>query len=246
MNQVIIYSVLSFSLAFTSVIRKEHLQQTNIIIYGPPGAGKGTQANKISEVIKLCHLSSGQLIRDVIASNQSELSTSLKDLVDAGELIPDEIITKLLSSKIDSIECINGTIFDGYPRNINQSITLDEILNDRNSKLTAAIELEIPDDVLIRRVSGRLFHQASGRTYHVDFNPPKVSMTDDVTGETLSQRDDDKPDVIRQRISVYKEQAGPLAAFYESKGILRRVNGTGDVNSVFNEVWNALELTQFN
>ena len=182
-----------------------------IILLGPPGAGKGTQAESICQRYDIPHISTGNMLREAIDAG-TKLGLEAKSLMDAGILVSDEVIVGLVEERISSPDCSMGFLFDGFPRTIPQA----EALVQRGIAIDAVVEIDVPDDDIINRMSGRRMHPASGRNYHIIFNPPKVEGKDDATGEDLIQREDDKPDTVRDRLKVYQDQTSPLIEFYSS------------------------------
>lgn len=183
----------------------------NLIILGPPGAGKGTQAAFIASEQNIPHISTGDMLREAI-KNGTELGLQAKAVMDAGNLVSDELIIKLVKERISQDDCKNGFLFDGFPRTIPQA----EALQENNVDINGVIELVIADEEIIKRMSGRRIHLASGRTYHVDFNPPKKSGLDDETGEELIIRKDDEPETVKDRLKVYWTQTQPLIEYYSN------------------------------
>ena len=205
-----------------------------IILLGGPGAGKGTQAGYIKEKFGIPQISTGDMLRAHVKQG-TELGRQAKAVMDAGGLVPDEIIIGMVKTRLQDGDCRNGYLFDGFPRTIPQA----EALQAAGVRIDAVVEIAVDDDEIIRRMSGRRVHPGSGRTYHQVFNPPKVADRDDVTGEPLIQRDDDKEEVVRHRLQVYHQQTRPLVYFYS--GLSRRdpaagryikVAGTGKVESI--------------
>jgi adenylate kinase len=196
----------------------------NLILLGPPGAGKGTQAERMTDDFSLPYISTGDMLREAVKGG-TELGKKAKSYMDKGELVPDDVIIGVILEKVRSAEAADGFILDGFPRTIAQAEALDEAFATLGRDLTATILLEVPDDELVRRLSGRRVSPA-GRPYHVDFNPPKVPGKCDVDGSDLIQRDDDKPEVVRKRLEVYHAQTAPLVGYYEDRGILKRFDGT--------------------
>jgi adenylate kinase len=180
-----------------------------IILLGPPGAGKGTQANLIKEKFNIPQISTGDMLRAAVSAG-TELGKEAKKVMDAGGLVSDDLIINLVKERISEDDCANGYLFDGFPRTIVQA----EAMISADIDVDYVIEIKAEDEVIIKRMSGRRAHLASGRTYHVEFNPPKVEGKDDVTGEDLVQRDDDKEETVRNRLDVYHEQTSPLIKFY--------------------------------
>ena len=203
-----------------------------IIMLGAPGAGKGTQAKKIAELCKIPHISTGDIFRANIKEG-TELGKKAKSYMDAGELVPDELVCDLVVDRIQQDDCTNGYILDGFPRTIPQAEALTNALNAIEQKLAHALNFDVPDENIIKRMAGRRSCVGCGATYHVEFNPPKVEGACDVCGEELILRDDDKPETVTNRLNVYHEQTQPLIDFYTGKGILRTVDGTVDMKDVF-------------
>ena len=183
----------------------------NLIILGPPGAGKGTQAAFIASEQNIPHISTGDMLREAI-KNGTELGLQAKAVMDAGNLVSDELIIELVKERISKDDCKNGFLFDGFPRTIPQA----EALQENNVDINGVIELVIADEEIIKRMSGRRIHLASGRTYHVDFNPPKKPGLDDKTGEELITRKDDEPETVKDRLKVYWTQTQPLIEYYSN------------------------------
>ena len=183
-----------------------------VILLGPPGAGKGTQAEVLCKHFRIPHISTGNILREAIESG-SRFGAEAKKLMDKGILVSDEVIVGIVVDRISEEDCKLGFLFDGYPRTIPQAEALDS--NDVNIDLV--IELDVPDDVIINRMSGRRVHLPSGRNYHVDFNPPKVDGKDDISGEPLVQREDDKKETVRDRLEVFRSQTLPLIDFYQER-----------------------------
>ena len=180
----------------------------NLIILGPPGAGKGTQAAFIASEQNIPHISTGDMLREAI-KNGTELGLQAKAVMDAGNLVSDELIIELVKERISQDDCKNGFLFDGFPRTIPQA----EALQENNVDINGVIELVVADEEIIKRMSGRRIHLASGRTYHVDFNPPKKSGLDDETGEELIIRKDDEPETVKDRLKVYWTQTQPSVSY---------------------------------
>ena len=185
-----------------------------IILLGPPGAGKGTQAVYIKNQFKIAHISTGDMLREAV-KNKTELGLIVKDVMERGDLVSDDLLLKLIDQRIKDDDCDNGFILDGFPRNIEQAKSLDQA----GVNIDLVIYLKILEEQIIERMSGRRIHLASGRSYHTTFNPPKVDGKDDLTGEDLIQRSDDKPDVIKKRLEVYFNETEPMLDFYKNKDI---------------------------
>lgn len=183
-----------------------------IILLGPPGAGKGTQAKFISERLGIPQISTGDMLRAAVKAG-TPLGLEAKQVMDAGKLVSDVLIVNLVKERLDQPDCAKGCLFDGFPRTIAQA----DALKDAGIAIDAVVEMQVPDGEIISRMSGRRVHLASGRTYHVTFNPPKVAGKDDVTGDVLIQRDDDKEETVRKRLNVYHEQTKPLIDYYRKQ-----------------------------
>ncbi|MCR4961291.1 MAG: adenylate kinase [Lachnospiraceae bacterium] len=206
-----------------------------IIMLGAPGAGKGTQAEMISEKYGLPHISTGDIFRANI-KNGTELGKEAKKYMDQGQLVPDELTVKILLDRVAQADCKNGYVLDGFPRTIPQAEVLDAELTKLGDKVDFAINVDVPDDNIINRMSGRRACVSCGATYHVVFNPTKVEGVCDKCGANLILRDDDKPETVKNRLDVYHKQTQPLIDFYSKKGILKEVDGTVAMNEVFNAI----------
>jgi len=180
-----------------------------IILLGPPGAGKGTQAEVLCETFSIPHISTGNMLREAV-EEETDLGLEAKALMDAGILVSDEVIVGLVEDRISKEDCNNGFLFDGFPRTIPQA----QALVDRDINIDSVVEIHVPDEDIIERMSGRRMHQGSGRNYHIVYNPPKIDGKDDITGEDLIQREDDKPETVKDRLKVYENQTSPLINFY--------------------------------
>jgi adenylate kinase len=211
-----------------------------VILLGGPGAGKGTQANYIKERYQIPQISTGDMLRAHVKAG-TELGVAAKKIMDAGGLVSDDIIMGMVKERIAQDDCKNGYLFDGFPRTIPQA----EALKAAGVKLDAVVEVDVADEEIIKRMSGRRVHLSSGRTYHVVFNPPKVAGKDDVTGEDLIQRDDDKEETVRARLKVYHDQTEPLVAFYQKEAAASglkyvKINGIGKVDQIRDQIFAAL------
>jgi len=202
------------------------------VLLGPPGSGKGTQAPKLKEHYCVCHLSTGDLLRAEI-SQGTALGLSIKKVIDAGMLVKDDLVLELVSTNLDKPECKNGFLLDGFPRTVRQAEELDKMLDRRGEPLDAVVEFSIDDSLLVRRICGRWFHLASGRSYHEEFRPPKVQGVDDITGEPLVRRADDNPETLKKRLKAYHSQTSPLVQYYSSKKIHTAVDASRDPKSIF-------------
>ena len=206
-----------------------------IIMLGAPGAGKGTQAHMIAEKYHLPHVSTGDIFR-VNIKNGTELGKEAKGYMDRGELVPDELTVRILLDRVAQDDCKGGYILDGFPRNIPQAEVLEKELEKLGDKIDVAIDMEVPDESIIRRMSGRRACSSCGATYHIVNVPPKKEGVCDVCGEALILRDDDKEETVQKRLDVYHAQTQPLIEFYTKKGILKTVDGTQDMMDVFQAI----------
>lgn len=211
----------------------------NIILLGPPGAGKGTQAKKIQECYSLPHISTGDMLRENINNNTS-LGVKAKSYMSRGELVPDELLITIIKDRLSKKDCSSGFLLDGYPRTIPQADALQMILTESNRKLDAVLNISVDDEELIKRLSGRRMCSC-GASYHMVFNPPKDDEICDLCKRKLYQRDDDKPDAIRNRLIVYKKQTQPLIEYYRKKSILRTLDGGKGISGIFEDIKKVLE-----
>ncbi len=216
-----------------------------LILLGGPGAGKGTQSTFIIERYKIPQISTGDMLRAEIREN-TELGRQAKILMDGGNLVPDDLIIGLVDKRIGKTDCAKGYLLDGFPRTISQA----DALKSRKIYIDAVIEIAVDDDEIVKRMSGRRTHPASGRTYHTDYNPPKKAGLDDVTGEPLVQRADDAEETVRNRLSIYHQQTEPLVNYYkhwseegsEGAPIYKKVFGIGEVSSIRDEIFKTLDV----
>ena len=206
-----------------------------ILLIGPPGGGKGTQAKKISSKFNIPQISTGDMLREHV-KKMSPLGIQAKEFMDSGELVPDKLILEMMKKKLSNEECKNGYILDGFPRTLPQAEGLDIILNEINSKLNKVIIIKVNDNVIVDRMSGRRVHKNSGRIYHIKFNPPKNDGLDDITNEPLSIRSDDKKETVKNRLEIYHDITKPLINYYSKKDILSKVNGEDKIDNVFSNI----------
>ncbi len=207
----------------------------NLILFGPPGAGKGTQAERLVADFDLPYFATGDILREAV-QEETELGKQAKEYMDRGDLVPDELIINVVSERVESRDAEDGFLLDGFPRNIEQAEALENELRKLGRDLTAALLIEAPDDEVIRRLSGRRVCVKNGHLYHVEFDPPKREGVCDQDGSKLIQRDDDHPDTVRHRLEVYREQTTPLAEFYEERGLLRRFDGARSTSEVHDHI----------
>ena len=206
-----------------------------IIMLGAPGAGKGTQAKKIAEKYHIPHISTGDIFRANI-KNGTELGKKAKTYMDQGLLVPDELTVDLVIDRVGQDDCKDGYILDGFPRTILQAECLDAALEKRGEKVDFAINVEVPDENIVNRMSGRRACVGCGATYHIKYNPTKVDGVCDACGEKLVLRDDDKPETVQKRLGVYHDQTQPLIDYYTKSGVLKEVDGTVDMEDVFQAI----------
>jgi adenylate kinase len=215
-----------------------------LILLGPPGAGKGTQAAQICSRYAIRQISTGDMLRAAMKAGTA-LGETVKQVMDSGGLVSDDIIIGLVKDRIAQPDCANGFLFDGFPRTIPQA----EAMKTAGVKIDAVLEIDVPDEIIIERMSGRLVHSASGRSYHLQYNPPKVQGKDDVTGEDLIQRDDDKEETVRRRLRIYHDQTRPLVEYYAAWTAtgdvqaprLCRISGVGSVDEITARAFAALD-----
>ena len=203
-----------------------------LVFLGPPGAGKGTQAKLLSQRMGFLHLSTGDLLREAV-KNQTPLGKKAKEYMDRGELVPDGLIVQLIE---ETMPKDGNVILDGFPRTVNQALALEEMLKGKGEKISKVLFFDVPDEVIIDRLSGRRVCSKCGAVYHVKYNPPKVEGVCDLCGGSLVQRDDDREEVVKKRLEVYRKQTQPLIEFYQDRGIIYRLDAEKGVEELFEEV----------
>ncbi|HKL76624.1 MAG TPA: adenylate kinase [Halanaerobiales bacterium] len=212
----------------------------NMIFLGLPGAGKGTQAKKVSSKYNIPHIATGDIFRNAI-KNETPLGKKAKSFIDQGELVPDEVTIGIVRNRLKEDDCKDGFILDGFPRTINQAEALKDIMEELNTKLDLALFIKVPEKELIKRLSGRRVCEDCGATYHVEFNPPEKEGICDKCGGNLIQRSDDTEDTVKNRIEVNKEKTEKLIEFYDNEGILQTIESSGGIEEVFKKVTSVVE-----
>jgi adenylate kinase len=203
------------------------LSELNLILLGPPGSGKGTQGEALQEDLRLPYYATGDILRSAVKEG-TDVGRQAKEFMDKGELVPDEVLIGIIADRVKGDEASDGFILDGFPRTVPQAEALETEIERLGRKMTAAILIEVPEEVIVNRLGGRRTCEESGHVFHVDFNPPKEEGVCDVDGSKLIVRDDDKPEVIKKRLEQYREKTEPLIDYYEEKGILQKLDGTGE------------------
>jgi adenylate kinase len=209
--------------------------ELNLILFGPPGAGKGTQAARLQGDFQLAFISTGEMLRANVR-DETGLGKEAKSYMDAGDLVPDELIVKMTAERLQEADARDGFILDGFPRTLDQAAALEQQLSELGRRITSALLIDVPDEEVIRRLSGRRVCVKAGHNYHVEFDPPKHEGVCDQDGSRLVQRDDDQPEVIENRLRVYHEQTEPLVAHYDEQGLLRRIDGTRPATEVHDHI----------
>ncbi|MEA3223907.1 MAG: adenylate kinase [Thermodesulfobacteriota bacterium] len=210
-----------------------------IILIGPPGAGKGTQAKRFVERLSIPQISTGDMFRAAVAKG-TQMGRKAKEYMDKGELIPDDVVIGVVKERLGSPDCNNGFILDGFPRTSDQAKALDKILGDMESHLDHVVEIEVPDSVLVERLTGRRTCRQCGYMHHIKFDVPKKDGICDKCGGELYQRDDDKEQTIRERLKTYHSQTAPLVAYYSDQGIVRKIEGKGSMTDVEDAIATAI------
>ncbi len=211
----------------------------NIVLFGPPGAGKGTQAKELSKHYDIPHISTGDILRTNVRDG-TDLGIKAAEYMNKGALVPDEVLIGIIKNRIAESDCEAGYLLDGYPRTVPQADALGGILADINMPLEVVLNIGVPDEELVTRLADR-YSCKCGESYHIKFNPPEKAGVCDVCGGELYQRDDDKEEIIRQRLVSYKENTQPLIEYYEKEGVLVNIEGAGDITDVFNQIITVLD-----
>jgi adenylate kinase len=210
--------------------------ELNLILLGPPGAGKGTQAQRLAQDFRLPYVATGEMLRDAVRAG-TELGKEAEKYMNNGDLVPDDVIVSLAVERIKQPDCADGFILDGFPRTVEQAKALDEELERMGRKLTAALFIDVPDEEVVRRISGRRqCVKNEQHVYHVEFDPPKHDEVCDQDGARLIQRDDDKPETVKRRLAVYHEKTEPVISYYDERGVLRRFDGTRSPTEVHDHI----------
>ncbi len=212
----------------------------NLILLGPPGCGKGTQAKRLIEKYGIPQISTGDLLRAAV-KNGTELGKKAKEFMDAGKLVPDEVVIGMVKERLAESDCAKGFILDGFPRTVPQAEALDKTLEGMSKKIDKVVSIEVPDDEVVKRLGGRRTCKGCGAMYHLEFQKPKKDGVCDKCGGELYQRDDDNEATIRNRLGVYHDQTSPLKDYYGKKGIVKDIPGVGDINGITDAIMKALE-----
>jgi adenylate kinase len=211
------------------------MPELNLILLGPPGSGKGTQGERLQEDFRLPYYATGDILRAAVA-NGTDIGLAAKEYMDRGDLVPDEVIIGVIEERVQGEEASDGFILDGFPRTVGQAEALSEAMDGLRRSITAAVLIEVADEEVVRRLGGRRTCAKNGHIFHVEFDPPKHEGVCDVCGSRLIVRDDDKPEVIKHRLDTYHEKTKPLVAFYEERGVLKRVDGSLEPDEVSNRI----------
>jgi adenylate kinase len=211
------------------------VSELNLVLLGPPGSGKGTQGERLQEDFRLPYFATGDILREAVRE-ETDLGTEAKEYMDRGDLVPDDVIVGVIADRISGDEAQDGFILDGFPRTEPQAEALDEVMEELGRDLTAAVLIEVSDEEVVRRLSGRRTCAKKGHVFHTDFDPPKNEDVCDVCGARLLIRDDDKPEVVKHRLEQYHSKTEPLISYYEDKGLLRRVDGTRSPEEVSDRI----------
>jgi adenylate kinase len=211
------------------------MPELNLVLLGPPGSGKGTQGERLQEDLRLPYYATGDILRGAVRA-ETELGRTAKEYMDRGDLVPDEVIVGVIAERIDSSEALDGFILDGFPRTTPQAEALDAKLAELGRAVTAVLLIDVSDDEVVRRLGGRRTCEANGHVFHVEFEPPREEGVCDIDGSQLIVRDDDKPEVIRKRLETYHEKTEPLVSYYDSRSVLRRLDGAAAPEEVAEQI----------
>tara|TARA_B100000287_G_C20655846_1_gene788529 strand:+ start:1681 stop:2328 length:648 start_codon:yes stop_codon:yes gene_type:complete len=211
-----------------------------IMLLGPPGGGKGTQAKYIENKWNIPQISTGDMLRENVKNN-TDLGIEAKNYMEKGELVPDQVILNMMENRLQKNDCASGYILDGFPRTIPQAEGLTNLLNNIKQQLDIVILLNLDDEIIVKRMSGRRVHAESGRVYHVEYNPPKIENKDDVTGEDLIIRPDDQESTVRNRLKVYEKQTSPLIEYYNNLNILNSIEANGSIEEINNKIKQSID-----
>lgn len=211
------------------------MAELNLVLLGPPGSGKGTQGERLNADLRLPYYATGDILRAAVR-DETELGRTAKEYMDRGDLVPDEVIVGVIAERIDSSEALDGFILDGFPRTTPQAEALDAKLTELGRAVTAVLLIDVSDDEVVRRLGGRRTCEANGHVFHVEFEPPKQDGVCDIDGSPLIVRDDDKPEVIRKRLETYHEKTEPLVSYYDSRSVLRRIEGESAPDQVAEQI----------
>ena len=211
-----------------------------IMLLGPPGGGKGTQAKYIENKWKIPQISTGDMLRENVKNN-TVLGIEAKNYMEKGELVPDQVILNMMENRLQKNDCASGYILEGFPRTIPQAEGLTNLLNNIKQQLDIVILLNLDDEIIVKRMSGRRVHAESGRVYHVEYNPPKIENKDDVTGEDLIIRPDDQESTVRNRLKVYEKQTSPLIEYYNNLNILNSIEANGSIEEINNKIRQSID-----
>jgi adenylate kinase len=211
------------------------MPELNLVLLGPPGSGKGTQGERLNEDLRLPYYATGDILRAAVR-DETELGRTAKEYMDGGDLVPDEVIVGVIAERIDSSEALDGFILDGFPRTTPQAEALEAKLSELGRAVTGVLLIDVSDDEVVRRLGGRRTCEANGHVFHVEFEPPKQEGVCDIDGSPLIVRDDDKPEVIRKRLETYHEKTEPLVSYYDTRSVLRRIEGEAAPDEVAEQV----------